>query len=46
MIGWVYKVVKEALKKSEKIHVVFFKVIVNTHEVVAKLTGWGTNDCQ
>ena len=32
----VYKVVKEALKKSEKIHVVFFQVIVNTHEVVAK----------
>ena len=35
-IRWVYKVVKEALKKSEKIHVVFFEVIVNTHEVVAK----------
>ena len=31
-----YKVVKEALKKSEKIHAVFFEVIVNTHEVVAK----------
>ena len=31
-----YKVVKEALKKSETNHVVFFYVIVNTHEVVAK----------
>ena len=31
-----YKVVKEVLKKSEIIHVVFFQVIVNTHEVVAK----------
>ena len=31
-----YKVVKEALKKIEKIHVVFFKLIVNTHEMVAK----------
>ena len=31
-----YKVVKEALIKSEKIHAVFFEVIVNTHEVVAK----------
>ena len=36
VIRWVYKVVKEASKKSEKIHVVFFYVIVNTHEVVAK----------
>ena len=36
IIRWVYKVVKEALKKSEKIYVVFFSVIVNTHEVVAK----------
>ena len=24
IIRWVYKIVKEALKKSEKIHVVFF----------------------
>ena len=32
----VYKVVKEALKKSEKIHVVFFQVTVNIHKVVAK----------
>ena len=31
-----YKVVKEVFKKSEKIHGVFFKVMVNTHEVVAK----------
>ena len=31
-----YKVVKEALKKFEKFHVVFFQVIVNTHKVVAK----------
>ena len=32
-----YKIIKEALKKSEKTHVVFFQVIVNTQEVVAKL---------
>ena len=31
-----YKVIKETLKKSERIHVVFFQVIVNTHEVVAE----------
>ena len=36
IIRWVYKVVKEAFKKCEKIHVVFFEVIVNTHKVVAK----------
>ena len=36
IIRWVYKVVKEALKKSGNIHVLFFQVIVNTHKVVAK----------